>query len=73
VTGIWNIAAVRPQISHSISYRTTLIVKLAVVAVSGFAAALHIRSRTARGRAIFGALTAISALAALLLGVLLAG
>jgi putative copper export protein len=73
VTGIWNIVAVRPQISHSASYRTTLIVKLIVVAVSGVAAVLHIRSRTARDRAIFGALTAISALAALSLGVLLAG
>jgi hypothetical protein len=34
---------------------------------------LHIRSRTARDRAILGALTAISALAALFLGALLAG
>jgi putative copper export protein len=73
VNGIWNIAAVRPQISHSASYRTTLIVKLVVVAVSGVAAALRIRSRTARDRAVFGTLTAISAPAALFLGVLLAG
>ncbi|MGH3197787.1 MAG: hypothetical protein ACRDNT_18130 [Streptosporangiaceae bacterium] len=40
---------------------------------SGSAAALHIRSRTVRGRAVMGALTGISALAALFLGVLLAG
>ena len=73
ITGIWNIVAVRSQIDHSASYRTTLIVKLAVVAVSGVAAALHIRSRTARSRAVFGALTGLSALAALFLGVLLAG
>jgi putative copper export protein len=73
VTGIWNIVAVRSQIDHSASYRTTLIVKLAVVAVSGVTAALHIRSRTVRSRAIFGALTGLSALAALFLGVLLAG
>ena len=73
VTGIWNIVAVRSQVSGSASYRTTLIVKLAVVVVSGVTAALHIRSRTARGRAVFGALTSLSALAALFLGVLLAG
>ena len=73
VTGIWNIVAVRSQISHSASYRTTLIVKLAVVVVSGVTAALHVRSRTARSRAVFGALTGLSALAALFLGVLLAG
>jgi hypothetical protein len=44
-----------------------------VVLVSGVTAALHIRSRTPRSRAIFGALTGLSALAALFLGVLLAG
>jgi hypothetical protein len=64
---------VSPQISHSASYRTTLIVKLVVVAISGVAAALHIRARTARSRAVFGSLAGISALAALFLGVLLAG
>jgi putative copper export protein len=73
VTGIWNIVAVRSQISDSASYRATLIVKLAVVVVSGVSAALHVRSRTVRGRAVLGALTGLSALAALFLGVLLAG
>ncbi len=58
---------------HDGSYRTTLIVKLVVVLISGVTAALHIRSRTPRGRAILGALTGLSALAALFLGVLLAG
>ena len=71
VTGIWNVAAVSGTMSSS--YRTTLIVKLAAVAVSGVAAFLHARARTARGRAVYGALTGISALAALFLGVLLAG
>ena len=73
VTGIWNIVAVRSQISHSASYRTTLIVKLVVVVISGVTAALHVRSRTPRSRATFGALAGLSALAALFLGVLLAG
>ena len=73
ITGIWNVVAVSPQIEHRSGYRTTLLVKLVVVVVSGVTAALHIRSRTARGRAVLGALTGISALAALFLGVLLAG
>ena len=73
VTGIWNFAAVSPQISDSASYRTTLIVKLVVVALSGVTAALHIRAKTARSRAVLGALTGLTALAALFLGVLLAG
>ena len=46
VTGIWNIVAVRSQICQGASYRTTLIVKLAVVVVSGVTAALHVRSQT---------------------------
>jgi putative copper export protein len=71
ITGIWNIIAVRSQIHGS--YETTLIVKLTVVAISGAAAALHARTRSPAGLAVFGALTAISALAALFLGILLAG
>ena len=71
ITGIWNIAAVRSQIHGS--YETTLIVKLVVVAISGVTAALHARAQSTRWLAIFGALTGISALAALFLGILLAG
>jgi putative copper export protein len=71
LTGIWNVAAVRSKVSGS--YETTLIVKIAVVAVSGVAAALHARARSPAGLAVFGALTGISALAAVFLGVLLAG
>lgn len=63
--------AVRSQISGS--YETTLVVKLAVVAVSGVTAGLHARARSTAVLAVFGALTGISALAALFLGILLAG
>jgi putative copper export protein len=73
ITGIWNIAANSAKAGHDASYQTTLIVKLVVVAISGLAAALHIRSRTPRSRGVLGALTGLSALAALFLGVLLAG
>lgn len=71
VTGIWNMIAVRSQITGS--YETTLVVKLIVVAISGLTAALHARARSTAGLAVFGALTGISALAALFLGILLAG
>ena len=71
ITGIWNIAAVRSQITGS--YETTLVVKLIVVAISGITAALHARARSTTWIAVFGALTGISALAALFLGILLAG
>jgi putative copper export protein len=71
VTGVWNIIAERGKITGS--YEVTLVVKLVVVVISGVTAALHARARSAAGLAVFGALTGISALAALFLGVLLAG
>lgn len=71
VTGIWNMIAVRSQITGS--YEVTLVVKLVVVAISGVTAALHARARSTLGLAVFGALTGVSALAALFLGILLAG
>jgi putative copper export protein len=73
LTGIWNIAAISGTADDTARYRTTLMVKLAVVVVSGITAFVHTRATTARGRAIWGALTGLSALAALFLGVLLAG
>jgi putative copper export protein len=71
ITGAWNIAAVRSQVTGS--YEATLVAKLIVVAISGVTAALHARARSTAGLAVFGALTGVSALAALFLGVLLAG
>ena len=73
ITGVWNIVAVRGQIGHDPGYKTTLIVKLVVVVASGVFAALHARAKSKAGLAIFGAATAITALAALFVGVLLAG
>jgi len=70
VTGIWNIAAVSPMTA---AYRTTLIAKLVVVAASGITALLHARSKGTVALAVWGALTGLTALAALFLGVLLAG
>jgi putative copper export protein len=71
LTGIWNVIAERTH-DHG-SYRVTLIVKLVVVAVSGLTAWLHARATTRRGLAVYGALTGLSALVALFLGILLAG
>jgi len=68
-TGIWNIVAVSPQWDSA--YGTTLIVKLWVVVVSGLTAFLHSRARSRRGLAVFGALSGVTALAALFLGIML--
>lgn len=68
VTGVWNVVAVGDTDDD---YRRTLEVKVGVVVLSGVAAALHARASSRRGMAVWGALTALSALAALFLGVLL--
>ena len=69
-TGLWNIVA---EGDRGSAYRTTLTVKLTVVAASGATAFLHARATSRRGMAVFGALTGLTALAALLLGIVLAG
>lgn len=70
-TGIWNLVAI--DASFSSRYGTTLVVKLVVVAASGISAAAHARSRSRSGLAVWGALTGITALGSLFLGVLLHG
>ncbi len=70
-TGVWNIAAEHDQVHGA--YRTTLIVKLVVVAASGLTALAHARPRNRTALAVYGALTGLTALVALFLGVLLAG
>src|SRR5262249_38306802 len=70
-TRIWKMVAGPAHISGQ--YETTLIVKLIVVLISGATAFLHARARTKPALALFGALTGLSALAAVFLGILLAG
>ncbi len=69
-TGIWNISAVHHQ-SHV--WKTVLMVKVAVVILSGITAYLHQRASSRTGLAVFGALTALTAVSALVIGVALAG
>jgi putative copper export protein len=69
-TGIWNISAVHDQ-SHV--WKTVLMVKVAVVILSGITAYLHQRATSRTGLAVFGALTALTAVSALVIGVALAG
>ena len=55
------------------NYALVLNLKMAVVVLSGLAAWLHTRATSKRGLAVFGALSGLSALTAVCLGVLLAG
>lgn len=67
-TGIWNVVAVGDTDD---AYRRTLEVKLGVVVLSGVAAYAHTKASSPRARGTWGALTALSAVAALFLGIVL--
>ena len=71
LTGIWNIAATDEETSDA--YSTVLTLKLLAVACSGLTAWAHVRATSRVQLAVFGALTAVSAVAAVVLGVVLAG
>jgi uncharacterized membrane protein len=68
VTGVWNLAELG---EHQRDERAVLTAKLAAVVGSGVAAYAHERATSRRGLAVWGALTGLSALAALLFGVVL--
>jgi putative copper export protein len=70
-TGVWNVLAESEEVERR--YATTLAVKVVVVVLSGAAAFAHTRARTRRGVAVYGGVSATAALAALFVGVLLAG
>ncbi len=72
LTGLWNLTEVDFG-DRSTEYQATLFVKLLVVAVSGVSAALHIRATSKVGLAVGGALSALSALGAVFLGIQLRG
>jgi putative copper export protein len=69
ITGIWNMAATPPH--QTADYDMTLQVKMGVVLLSGVAAFVHLRAKSKKNIAVWGALSGLSALAALLVGVML--
>ena len=69
VTGAWNVGAEWDEVEGS--YRWVLTAKVTVVVLSGLTAWLHIRARSRTGLAVWGALTAVTALGAVFLGVML--
>lgn len=69
VTGIWNIVDVAP--TWDTEYGRTVMVKILVVVASGVAAFLHSIARSKAGLAAFGALSGLTALGALFIGVML--
>jgi putative copper export protein len=71
-TGVWNVGAVDTS-KQSAAWRVVLTVKIAVAVLSGLAAWMHQRSKTAASLAFWGAMSGVTAPAALVLGVTLAG
>ena len=71
-TGIWNIAATDPA-HQSTAWQAVLGAKIGVFLLSGLSAWMHQRASRPRDLAIWGAISGISAPAALVLGVALAG
>jgi putative copper export protein len=69
VTGIWNVAAADDD---SDAFQHTLMLKYVLVLASGLTAYLHQRASTPRAMAVYGALTGLTALGALFVGILLA-
>jgi len=68
ITGIWNIAA----LDHpSNAVKTTLDIKMVIVVLSGVSAFLHSRAKSKAGLAAWGAISGLTALLAVLFGIMI--
>jgi len=72
VTGFWNIAALTTKDASS-AWKAVLMVKIAVVVIAGIAVFLHQRATSKVGLAVWGSVGGVASIAALCLGVFLAG
>lgn len=71
VTGIWNVSATHA--GQPGAWKVVLGTKIAVVALAGLSAWLHSRSTSKAGLAAWGAVSSLSSVCALVMGVFLAG
>lgn len=69
LTGVWNVVALGDK---GPAYEHTLMLKYLLVLVSGVTAYLHAKAESRGSMAVFGALTGLSALATLFVGIMLA-
>ena len=72
VTGVWNISAVGYSTMDT-AWKAVLIGKIAVVVLAGVGVLLHQRATTKRGLAVWGSVGGLASVAALVMGILLAG
>jgi putative copper export protein len=71
-TGIWNVSAVHYS-SQDNAWKAVLMAKIAVVVLAGIGAGLHQRATTKGQLALWGSVAGTASVAALVMGVLLAG
>jgi putative copper export protein len=71
LTGMWNLMA-EDITSHSSAWQATILLKIGVAIATGVFAAIHSVGKTKLALALGGALGAVTAVAAMYLGVLLA-
>jgi putative copper export protein len=72
VTGVWNISAVGFA-NMDTAWQAVLIAKIFVVVLAGVGVLLHQRATTRRGLAVWGSVGGLASVAALVMGILLAG
>ena len=72
LTGIWNITAVHGSSATS-AWKAVLMAKIVVVLVAGVAVALHQRATSKAQLALWGSIGGLASVAALVMGILLAG
>lgn len=71
-TGVWNDAALHGDVASS-AWNTTFAIKLFCVGLSGLGAVVHTRARSPRVKGLSAGIGTLAGLAALILGVALAG
>jgi len=71
-TGIWNVTAVTYS-AQDTAWKTVLMVKIVVVLLAGAGAFLHQRATTRGQLALWGSVAGTASVAALVMGILLAG
>ncbi len=72
LTGFWNLASLDPK-AASTAWNAVMGTKMTLVVVAGVAVFLHQRAKSKAATAAWGAIGALASVAALCLGVLLAG
>jgi putative copper export protein len=72
VTGFWNVSSFQWD-GQTSAWKAVLIVKIVVVALAGLGSLLHGRATSPAGLALWGSVAGLASVAALVMGVLLAG